>query len=111
MDSPYERQVKDIIGWVVAGRPGIRGTELVAHEEMVGLFRRVGTDCSGPDIARILDEMSRDKEIIELEYTTPDQDYRLKSIYFPKGTEIEVSGLSVATDPTTGRISITQQGD
>lgn len=31
------------------------------------------------------------REIIEIKYTLPNMDYRIKSFYLPKGTRIEIS--------------------
>lgn len=33
-----------------------------------------------------LEELVKDNEIVELEYILPQLDYRIKSMYFPKGT-------------------------
>lgn len=42
------------------------------------------------ELSNLIDELVRDKEITEIEYVTPNMPNRIKSIYFPKGTEIKV---------------------
>ena len=45
-----------------------------------------------------LAELVSNKEIVELEYILPQMDYRIKSIYFPKGTKIYVSNNDKTND-------------
>ena len=47
-------------------------------------------DIQGTNITDILDELVKNGDIIEVEYTLPQMDYRVKSLYFPKGTIIGV---------------------
>ncbi len=41
-----------------------------------------------------LDEILKSGEIIELEYTLPDMEYRIKSLFFPKGTSFSFNQLT-----------------
>ena len=42
----------------------------------------------------VLNEMVANKDIIELDYSTPDMEYRIKSIYFTKGTKFSLISLN-----------------
>ena len=41
-------------------------------------------------ILDILNELVKNGDIIEVEYTLPQMNYRIKSLYFPKRTEIQI---------------------
>ena len=44
----------------------------------------------GHDISQLLEELVQAGEIIEVEYILPYMDYRLKSFYLPRGSEVKV---------------------
>lgn len=69
---------------IIESNPGIKSVELVA---------KIATEIkdeipNGKSISEILDELVENKSIIEVEYILPNINYRIKSIYFPKGTVI-----------------------
>ena len=78
--------LRDTILTSVNSHQGIKGVELVLN--VMG--------CVGPvmfddreytlELSRLLDE----GEIIEVEYSLPQMSYRIKSLYFPKGTQLHV---------------------
>lgn len=47
-------------------------------------------DVSNKDIVDSLEELVRLGRIVEVEYTLPKMDYRVKSIYFPAGTKVSL---------------------
>lgn len=63
-------------------RGGIKATELVL--EVMGEINP--NKWEGDLFQEIVNEMIKEGHIIELEYILPNMDYRVKSIYFPKGT-------------------------
>lgn len=42
------------------------------------------------EFAHLLEDMVFTKEIVEVEYIIPSVDYKVKSIFFPKGTQITI---------------------
>ncbi len=75
-------QLKEIILRKVNNSTGIKAVELTlaVMSEINPLIFEAKTYISE------LDELVKNGEILELEYTLPNMDYRIKSIYFPKGT-------------------------
>lgn len=47
-------------------------------------------DISAKDITDTLEQLVQQGKIIEVEYVLPSMNYRVKSIYFPKGTEVRL---------------------
>jgi hypothetical protein len=43
------------------------------------------------NITDVLDELVKNGDIIEVEYTLPQMNYCVKSMYFPKGTEVQIT--------------------
>jgi predicted phage-related endonuclease len=78
---PDLTQMQELIITIIEEKPGIKITELVAY------FSRYKYDFIYIDT---LDQMVREGHIIELEYVLPTMDYRVKSMYFPKGTKIKI---------------------
>ena len=75
-----ESQIKEAILKAVAGYPGIKGTELICAD---GVVRGVGVD-----VVALLNLMVFNRELVEVEYVLPDSNYRIRSLYFPKDTQI-----------------------
>lgn len=82
-----KEQLKEIILSLIRESTGIRGVELalsVLNKTMPRYFEsEMYQEC--------LEELVKSGEIVELEYTLPDMDYRVKSIFFPKGTQIKAA--------------------
>jgi len=77
---------KEKITQAVNNHPGIKGMELVltlfsSSEDAVRL---------GETFESLIEELVQNGDLIELEYVVPTMDYRCKSLYFPKGTELRV---------------------
>ena len=67
---------------VVESFPGIKSTELIVKlGDMI-------VDYSIDQISDVLNELTTSKDIVEVEYVLPTMPYRIKSLYFPKGTQI-----------------------
>jgi hypothetical protein len=77
---------QDVITYLVNNKPAIKGTELVT-EIITTLFEN-GLNDDTSDPVNILNQMVKDKEIVEVEYVLPNMEYRVKSLYFPKGTTV-----------------------
>ena len=75
-------EIKESIIRLVKDSTGIKATELIAklatHDD------RYPQD---EDILELIEQVAVAGDILELEYLVPQMDYRIKSIYFPKGTE------------------------
>ena len=76
---------KSIISTVNDSR-GIAATELVA--KFVCHIHEYEYECDCENIPELIQELVDGGEIFELEYILPSLDYRIKSMYFPKGTRI-----------------------
>jgi hypothetical protein len=84
MSKTWEEVVED----AVKQRPGIHGPYLAG--EAITRMHDEKLDLPEIDFANLLEEMVKQKRLIEVEYVLPDMDYRIKSLYFPVGTEIRV---------------------
>jgi len=80
-------QVKSLIIQIVSDKQGCKGVELVT--ELASQVYMAQKEPSPEfDIPQILSDMADDGEIIEIEYWTPVMEYRVKSFYLPKGSEV-----------------------
>jgi len=80
-------EIKDIISRVINSHQGINGVELVIEV----MYQASVTPFPIEEYENALIELVTEKEIVEVEYTLPTMDYRVKSWYLPKGTMVEVS--------------------
>lgn len=64
---------------------GIKATDLVV--QLVTQFISIDS----VEVVKVINDLVKQGEIIEIEYTLPNMDYRIKSFYLPKGTHIEIS--------------------
>lgn len=85
--------LKELITRVVEGRQGCKATEVVVF--MLEHVQSYPEDEPEEGIAPstllpALEEMVRDGELCEVEYTLPDMEYRLKSFLLPKDTQVSV---------------------
>lgn len=90
-----DEQIQVAIEHIVRGHYVIKGVDLVLktieHLHPI-LFEREQYEW-------VLQNMVDRDDIIELEYVTPDVDYRVKSIYFVKGTRfVSISKEEVTND-------------
>jgi hypothetical protein len=67
----------------VNSHQGIKGVELVIHT--MGLINPLKFD--DEEYHQTVEQLIKEEEIIELEYILPQLEYRVKSLYFPKGTK------------------------
>lgn len=82
-------KLKEAILRIVESHPGINSVKLVT--DVAGIINPAEVDAEIYNA--ILNKLIKDKDILELEYILPDMSYRLKSIYFPKGTEFILERL------------------
>jgi hypothetical protein len=82
-----KEELKQVILEVVNANTGMRGVELALKV----LDRTMPRYFESPQYQEALDELVAEGSIVELEYTLPEMDYRTKSIYFPKGTQIKAA--------------------
>jgi len=77
---------KALITQVVNNHQGIKAVELVVEvmqqsaEMDLSMYEDALVDCI------------KDGEIVEVEYTIPAMDYRVKSLYLPKGSVVQATG-------------------
>ena len=80
-----ERLKKSIIE-IITVHSAIKNVDLA-----LAVMAHLNPQCFGSEIYfNALEELIRDGEIMEIEYTLPNMDYRVKSIYMPKGTSISI---------------------
>jgi hypothetical protein len=77
--------MKDIILKNISENPGIKASELVVKMMNYVSEQKLQTNF---DFINVIEELIHDGYIIEVQYILPDMDYRIKSMYFPKGTNI-----------------------
>lgn len=96
MATPTHREAILI---TVNTRQGINGVDLVLNcMGILGPFK-LSHSLFTLELAKLVEE----GEIVELEYTLPHMTYRLKSIYFPKGTTLHVREQEVKkAEPNDG---------
>ena len=81
-------EYREIIRKMVNESTGIKAVELATRVAVA--MHEVEERATNYDIWEDgLDPLIESGEIIELEYILPDTDWRIKSIFFPKGTKIE----------------------
>lgn len=104
-DSPFENpqvfegdgadpvivEFKNLACDILAGRQGLKATELVA-DERIAEFNATHEI----DVATALEELVAEKRVLEIEYTVPNLPERLKSFYLPMGSI--VTRIAGATD-------------
>jgi hypothetical protein len=78
-------------------RNGVNGVDLVL--KCMGIINPL--TFSNKDYIFILAELVASGEIVELEFILPSMDYRMKSIYFPKGTKLYVNSHDQAKTKDT----------
>lgn len=79
---------KESIIQIVNNHQGIKGTELAI--QVISEHLNISPD----DFDSALAECIKNGDIVEVEYTLPMMDYRVKSLYFPKETVIVISQAS-----------------
>jgi len=82
LSEEQQARVREIEVWVsdhIKSQPGIRAVVLIS---------RVHVEFPGEDNLAIIEQMVTDGKIVEVEYVLSSMDYRIKSVYFPKGTTI-----------------------
>lgn len=72
----YE-EAKDLVAALVNEKTGIKATELVVCKEILAI-----RNC-GHGIVEILDDLTKEGRIVEVEYTLPPDHDRIKSFYLP----------------------------
>lgn len=76
--------MKDKLLKIVSESTGIKGVDLA-----VALVMEHGP-ANAMEMFQALKDLVENGDIIEIEYVVPHMNYRAKSIYFPKGTELMV---------------------
>ena len=73
--------IRTVILNIVNSHSGINSVNLVLEIMSLIITDRI-------DYISEIEKLVKEKEIVELEYIVPQLNYRIKSIYFPKGTLI-----------------------
>ena len=83
--------IKDLLSKTISDSQGIKATEL-ATLILSELYKNkeYSNLLTDKDYLNYLDEMVKDKEIVEVEYILPSMEYRIKSFYLPKGTIVTI---------------------
>ena len=80
--------IKDLIKKTVNENQGIKATELAISVTTV-LFEEK-QEWTLDQFFKAMEELAHEKEIVEVNYVLPTMDYKVKSIYFPKGTKVSI---------------------
>lgn len=84
--------LKDIIAHVVNNAQGLKGVD-VAVEVVKQEVETSCVDIDGISIIEALEQLVKEKEIVEIEYILPAMPNTLKSFYLPKGTQLFGNGV------------------
>ncbi len=82
-----KEHLKQVILKCIDDSTGIRGVELalaVLNKTMPHYFE-------SSYYQECLEELVKSGEVVEVEYVLPEMSYRVKSIFFPKGTQIKAA--------------------
>lgn len=75
---------------------GCKGVDLATHvsSELITKYAHVYNDLKEDHelLFKVIEDLIERGEIIEIAYVVPDTDYREKSFYVPKGTDIRING-------------------
>lgn len=85
--NPTEISLRKTILNCVNSAQGLKGVELVL--KVMATYGPNPTRLNNNQYNLELERLVEEKEIVEIEYILPSIDYRIKSIYFPKGTTIK----------------------
>ena len=81
-----EPTMRDIILRIVNSSQGVNGVKLV-----IEVMSEIGpTRLDHDEYIECLESLVKNREIVEVEYTLPHMDFRVKSLYLPKGTTISI---------------------
>jgi hypothetical protein len=80
--------IKDLIKKTVNENQGIKATELAVSVTTALLEEK--QEWTQDQFFKALEELVHEREIVEVSYVLPTMDYKVKSIYFPKGTEVSI---------------------
>lgn len=93
--------VKEYLLGIVATYPGIKATELVT--KVAGeLYNDSNSSSDGradvlESVPEVLESLVKDGSLVEVEYVVPSMSYRVKSMYFPKDTGVQVRDVLFPT--------------
>lgn len=90
VNKPLGNKMKEAILKIIESQPGIKAVEL-----MVKLTVDAKGKIEYTEMDHSLKELINDGSIVEVEYILPSMDYRIKSLYFPKGTQVTVKTTEV----------------
>lgn len=83
--------IKTIMAMVVNERNGMKATELAADRRVIeaalAAEKETGKSVEVPDL---MDELVKEGQFVEVQYTVPDMPYRIKSFYLPKGSKVTI---------------------
>ena len=86
------KEMHALIREIVTEKPGIKGTELITDVLTEMYLKGQGyAEHFAPDLEPVdaINTLVKQGDIVEIEYCVPVMSYRIKSLYFPKGTEIK----------------------
>ncbi len=87
MNSHLKNRLKSVLFEMIDNSSGIKATDVATR--FVSRCYEQSLECEEMDLWLILlNELVDEEEIVELEYIVPSMEYRIKSMYFPKGTKL-----------------------
>lgn len=82
-------KVKKILINLVDENPGVKATTLITKATAKYYEEKEEGDTPS-DVLESLNFLVDQKQLVEIEYVLPTMSYRVKSLYFPKGTKVRV---------------------
>lgn len=82
----------------VNAQPGIKSVELVLR--VMELIASHGGTFNAIEYFTLTEIMIASGELVELEYVLASMPYKIKSLYFPKGTSLDKAQQETSTDGT-----------
>ncbi len=81
--------LSELIAAKVNSLNGVKATQLASDPELVQACLAVEKETGKEvDLIGLLDEMVWSGDLVEVEYAVPERPDRIKSLYFPKGTQV-----------------------
>jgi hypothetical protein len=83
----YDKELCKTLIHIVRENAPIKSTDLVVH--LCDVFH--ASEIPLESINEYIEHLVKENMIVALEYTLPDIDYRIKTLYFPGGTKCKIN--------------------
>jgi hypothetical protein len=94
LENPMKLSAKDFIIQTVNEKAPIKATELAYIVTVAGCEGEC-FQMSGEAVLELFDKMVNDGDLVEVNYILPTMDYREKTLYFPKDTQVRIGAYEI----------------